>query len=194
MRLALAGTHSASMNKIAAQVAGATADQLRKMRGQIPPASQADIIRDQLLNVKGALSWPDNNAVVNHLSQKPLGESRSHPVITAIAEYLQGPNSDAAIHSDATLEHIMPRSWRSHWPLPDHPNAEHSRRDAINTLGNLTLIRTDTNLLISDRMPADYLPETDDRDSNLLTTHYIPRDRELWKIEITRHSCRKATI
>ena len=140
MRLALAGPPSASLNKITAQVAGATADQLRKMRGQIPPASQADIIRDQLLNIKGTLSWPDDNAVVSHLSQKPLAESRSHPVITAIAEYLQGSDSDAAIHSNATLEHIMPRSWRSHWPLPDHNNAEQTRRDVINMLGNLTLL------------------------------------------------------
>lgn len=42
------------------------------------------------------------------------------------------------------IEHVMPQSWRQHWPLPDdgRPEAERAaeREVAVNRLGNLTLV------------------------------------------------------
>ena len=75
--------------------------------------------------------------------------------------------------SELNQHHIFPRAQLM----------EHYPRDQADQIANLTLLSTETNQSISDRMPANYLPAIDDRDSSLLTSHYIPRDRELWKIE-----------
>ena len=140
MRLTLAGTPAGSLNNTVARIAGQTAGRLRKVGAQIPPARQADIIREQLLNLPERLRWPDDAAVISRLSKAPLRLHEARAVITAIAEYRQGPNSDAVVNQDATVEHIMPRSWQRHWPLPEHPDAEQEREAAIGMLGNLTLL------------------------------------------------------
>ena len=140
MRLALTGVSSNGLNKAVAQIAGRTAAELRQRGGQIPPADQANIVRDEMLAIKGILHWPDDHAVIAQLSHKPIATGRAKAVITAIAEQRQGPNSDVSVRPDATLEHIMPVSWRRNWPLPDHDNAQQERKDAIRMLGNLTLL------------------------------------------------------
>ena len=140
MRLALTGISSSSLNKAVAQIAGKTAAKLRQLGGQIPPARQANIVRDEMLAITGTLRWPDDQAVIAQLGHKPIAPGRAKTVIAAIAEHWQGPNSDVSVRPEATLEHIMPVSWQRNWPLPDHDNAPQERKDAIRMLGNLTLL------------------------------------------------------
>ena len=140
MRLALTGVSSNSLNKAVAQIAGRSTAELRQLGGQIPPARQANIVRDEILAITGTLRWPDDHSVIAQLSNRPIAPGRAKAVITAIAEQRQGPNSDVSVRPDATLEHIMPRSWQRNWPLPDHANAPQERKDAIRMLGNLTLL------------------------------------------------------
>jgi hypothetical protein len=53
-----------------------------------------------------------------------------------------------SIPSNLTIEHVLPQTWQTHWPLPadlkDDPVAEREaiakRQVILNTLGNLTLI------------------------------------------------------
>ncbi|MCC5316087.1 HNH endonuclease family protein, partial [Staphylococcus aureus] len=53
-----------------------------------------------------------------------------------------------SIPSHLPIEHVLPQTWQTHWPLPadlkDDPVAEREaiakRQLILNTLGNLTLI------------------------------------------------------
>ena len=53
----------------------------------------------------------------------------------------------------------------------------------VNAIANFTFLTQDTNLKISDRNPADYLEEYSLKHSGAIESHWIPMDRELWKIE-----------
>jgi hypothetical protein len=75
-----------------------------------------------------------------------------------------------AIKSDLTLEHIMPRKWRTHWPVPgfEHVAADDvdinqmmrqdEREAVINKLGNLTLLTHKLNASISNGDYATKMP------------------------------------
>ena len=51
-----------------------------------------------------------------------------------------------------TIEHVMPRSWKEHWPLgeaADIVQAVHDRERLIHSLGNLTLVNGRLNRKLS---------------------------------------------
>ena len=47
-----------------------------------------------------------------------------------------------AVPNNLHIEHVMPQTWRPHWPLPDDADDEASahRDRVIHTIGNLTLV------------------------------------------------------
>ena len=47
------------------------------------------------------------------------------------------------------IEHVMPRKWDAHWPLPDGAPGEESRDRLIHTFGNLTLLTGPLNSKVS---------------------------------------------
>jgi hypothetical protein len=53
----------------------------------------------------------------------------------------------------------------------------------INAVANFTFLTQDTNIVISDRDPAQYLAEYADRNPEAIASHWIPMDRNLWKLE-----------
>jgi hypothetical protein len=53
----------------------------------------------------------------------------------------------------------------------------------VNSLANFTFLTQDTNIRVSDRDPAVYLEEFVARNPGAVESHWIPMDRELWKIE-----------
>lgn len=57
-----------------------------------------------------------------------------------------------------------------------------NKRDA-NALANFTFLTKDTNLLVTDRNPAEYLEEYAAKNPGAIESHWIPMDRELWKPE-----------
>ncbi len=71
--------------------------------------------------------------------------------------------------------HLFPK-----WQLHQHGIRKVSD---VNALANFTFLTKDTNLAISARKPEDYFPEYEDRHPGVLDSHWIPRDRDLWKIE-----------
>lgn len=56
-------------------------------------------------------------------------------------------------------------------------------RPMVNALANFTFLTQDTNLKVSDRDPAEYLARYAERDPQLVRSHWIPLDPELWRIE-----------
>ena len=58
-----------------------------------------------------------------------------------------------------------------------------SESQAINAIANFTFLTQATNLLISDRLPDQYLPKFEAQHPGVLATHWMPMDPELWTLE-----------
>jgi hypothetical protein len=56
-------------------------------------------------------------------------------------------------------------------------------RDQVNQIANFAFLTQETNLRITNREPAEYLEEYAAKHPGALQSHWIPMDRELWKIE-----------
>lgn len=53
----------------------------------------------------------------------------------------------------------------------------------VNAVANFTFLTQETNNLISDRKPEDYFEEFEAKNPGVLESHWIPMDRNLWKVE-----------
>lgn len=92
--------------------------------------------------------WPQDKdihqAVVHLPIYRLLTRGRLRLVLEAIEESMRTKHSEEqAVPHKLTIEHIMPRKWREHWPLPvdtDPLEAVDRREGLIHTLGNLTLV------------------------------------------------------
>ncbi len=56
-------------------------------------------------------------------------------------------------------------------------------RSEVNALANFTFLTKETNLRVGDSDPADYLAEYAGRNPGVIESHWIPMERELWKVE-----------
>lgn len=56
------------------------------------------------------------------------------------------------------------------------------RKAEVNALANFCFLTKDTNLDISDRLPAEYFPEIEKAHPGALASQWIPTDPDLWKI------------
>lgn len=72
------------------------------------------------------------------------------------------------------LHHVFPRALLKKKGYPKNDR---------NALANFTFLTKDTNLAISDRPPADYLPEIMKRQPGALESHWLPTDPALWQVE-----------
>ncbi len=126
--------------------------------------SQADIAR-----------WPsDEEWQIGWLGRdqyRANRQTRLRYILEAIEHRRRAGDSEiVAIKSDLTVEHIMPQKWRQHWPVPgfDHLAAddvdvdqmarEIQRDEAVNKMGNLTLLTGKLNTQVSNGPFATKLP------------------------------------
>ncbi len=56
-------------------------------------------------------------------------------------------------------------------------------RPEVNAIANFTFLTQETNLLVSDRNPEEYLEEFADKQPGAIESHWIPMDKKLWKVE-----------
>ena len=85
-----------------------------------------------------------------------------------LKDWLLGKTSNLQIH------HIFPKAL-----LYKHGYT----KSEVNAIANFTFLTQDTNLKISDHKPSDYLAEYSQKHPGALESHWIPMDRELWKVE-----------
>lgn len=76
--------------------------------------------------------------------------------------------------SSLQVHHIFPKAL-----LYEHGY----ERQEVNALANFTFLTQETNLLVSDRAPADYIPEFLEKQPGAVESHWIPMDPNLWKVE-----------
>ena len=109
--------------------------------------------------------WPTDEHVMASLQSVPLYKSLTRPRVRMLLEALEDDLRTSSGKTEAmrcerglTVEHVMPQSWSSYWPLPnpDDPLAAGQRDAAVQTLGNLTLVTKSLNPSMSNA------PWTDD--------------------------------
>ena len=57
------------------------------------------------------------------------------------------------------------------------------QRSQVNAVANFCFLTKDTNLQVSDRAPAEYFAEIEERHPGALASQWIPMNRELWETE-----------
>jgi hypothetical protein len=72
------------------------------------------------------------------------------------------------------LHHIFPKAQLRRY---GYPVAE------VNAIANFTFLTKETNLKVSDRLPAEYLEEFAKKQPGAIESHWIPMDQRLWRIE-----------
>lgn len=108
----------------------------------------------------GSRYWPDDNEIREELRVLPayrrLGRGRLRMVLEAVEDHLRGWCGDQAglggervARGTYAIEHVMPRKWAMHWPLPAGSRGEAERDALIHTLGNLTLLTSKLNTKVS---------------------------------------------
>ena len=103
--------------------------------------------------------WPDDEEVRREVQNlefyRKIYRSRVRMVFEALEDYArgwkEGKSSSAGMRirrASYTIEHVMPQSWQSNWPLPTGVS-ELERDRLVQTLGNLTLLSTKLNSSVS---------------------------------------------
>ncbi len=123
-------------------------------------AQAGDVLEGYLRQQTGAnWYWPDDDEVRRELqtlaAYRRLSRARLRMVLEAIEDHLrgwkgqaQGFGGERVTRGKYAIEHVMPRKWQTHWPLP--PGLSAADRDPlIDTVGNLTLLTDRLNSKVS---------------------------------------------
>lgn len=126
-------------------------------------------MRKLLADLKGdSTVWPRDAEFreawqTNHAYRMLNNPKIVHILSRLNASYLDRKTEDITIHSQLTVEHVMPQHWQKHWPLPDGPKglshderllpgqdeariqASMNRDRLVQTLGNLTIMTQQLN-------------------------------------------------
>lgn len=78
-------------------------------------------------------------------------------------------------YSRLEVHHIFPKALL-------YRNGGYNRPE-VNAIANFTFLTRETNEMVTDRDPAEYFEEVLRRHPGALESHWIPMDRELWKVE-----------
>lgn len=104
--------------------------------------------------------WPDDDEVRDELKSllayRRLGRGRLRMVLEAIEDHLRGWRDGATPLGEERVargklhsEHVMPRKWELHWPIPTGSPVATERDRLIHTIGNLTLLTGRLNAKVS---------------------------------------------
>jgi hypothetical protein len=121
-----------------------------------------DILINYLLEQESeSRVWPSDDQVKKAVIDLPLyrllTRGRVRLVLEAIEESMRTKKAEEpyVVRESLTIEHIMPQSWREHWPITDEDDPEkylervNERERLLHTLGNLTLITNRLNPALS---------------------------------------------
>jgi uncharacterized protein with ParB-like and HNH nuclease domain len=130
-----------------------------------PEASIADAIIHALIDGPNSVSWPSDDEVKSAFTQNRFydrfTQERIRLILGAIDVQMRSdnPKTEPAVFDYARLqiEHLMPRRWEQHWPLPTAVNEDPAQREwaaaertaAVDRIGNLTLVTSTFNQSVS---------------------------------------------
>lgn len=106
--------------------------------------------------------WPDDRELKEAVVDRPVYFHMQRWRLVELLKLYEsslhtGMTDPITYHGDVTLEHVMPRQWASHWPLPDDcPQEEKDKRNRrVDTYGNLLLVTGKLNSSLSNSAWAD---------------------------------------
>jgi hypothetical protein len=109
----------------------------------------ASAIREFLLGQEAeSTRWPADEEFRAAWVGRPVYELLTRGRVRVVLEALElalhtGMAEKVTIQSGLTIEHVMPKVWQEHWPLPAGVSAEEARERRnrlIHTFGNMTLV------------------------------------------------------
>lgn len=118
-----------------------------------------------------------------------LAQKKVRAVLEALDAYSMSTKSEAvAMPAKLTIEHVMPQTWLTHWPLPDEAKvdlmteqkAKVRRSVMLNTLGNLTLITGKFNSSLQNAAWANKRPELLRYSKMNLTRYFHGKEADDW--------------
>lgn len=124
-------------------------------------AAAGDLIEAYFIGQKsGSRYWPDDREVRDELEElqayRRLSRGRMRMVLEAVEDDLRGwrqgrtgLGGERVTRSRLHIEHVMPRKWAAHWPLPEGAIGDENRDRLIHTIGNLTLLTGPLNSKVS---------------------------------------------
>lgn len=162
-------------------------------------AVNAAALQERLRQYEAAgTRWPTDEELTVALSQNGLygtvRQSRLAMVLLAVNERMHQERSEIVdVQGNLQIEHIMPQSWKDHWPLPPGNEVEKSqqREALINTVGNLTVITGKLNQSVSNGA-WDVKRSGLDTFSNLVINRELVHEPEWNEDKIARRSERIA--
>lgn len=109
--------------------------------------------------------------------------ARFYPLLYMLTRVCQAKDWEAGIDlSNSMLGKL--NSLQVHHIFPKALLYQHGYEKAeVNAIANLTFLTQETNLLVSDRNPAAYLEEFEQKQPGAVASHWIPMDRSLWQLE-----------
>ena len=123
------------------------------------PSEATDTLVNYLLEqTSESRRWPTDNDVEQAVLDLPLyrllTRARLRMVLEAIEDHLRDNLAEEShvTRKSLTIEHVMPRGWKEHWPLgeaSDIVQAIHNRERLLHSLGNLTLVNGRLNRKLS---------------------------------------------
>ena len=120
--------------------------ELRKFEPETVGKAVAGFLRSQKADSR---RWPTDEDVEVALGGLPLyrllTRDRLRLILEAVEERCRTTSlaEETNVKKNLTVEHILPQSWETHWPLPsdiDEHAARQNRNRLVHTVGNLTLI------------------------------------------------------
>lgn len=125
--------------------------------GSVDPMHSGDELEAFLLGLTGVSRvWPDDEYLVDQLPRMRTYRVLRRDVTRMLLEAAEDRErarrdvEDQHCPRNLSVEHVMPQSWTTHWPLASDDPAEISRRDdLVQTLGNLTLVKGNHNSALS---------------------------------------------
>lgn len=111
--------------------------------------------------------------------------ARFYPLLYMLVRVCQARDWDSGLElskhllgkgSSLHLHHIFPKSL-----LYQHEN-KYTQAE-VNALANFTFLTAETNLKVYNRNPAEYLKEYAEKNPEVIASHWIPLDPQLWQME-----------
>jgi hypothetical protein len=159
-----------------------------------------DAVESYLIDHPGAnIYWPDNNEVRDQLSSlaayRRLSRARLRMVLEAVEDHERGWHGskaglggERASRGQYAIEHVLPRKWQPHWPLP--MNQVSAGRDSIiDTLGNLTLLTGRLNSKVSNAAwsgEGGKRAALQEHDVLMLNRRLLDQAQDQWNDELIR--------
>ena len=122
---------------------------LSRLHDSAPGEAASTVVNYLAAQPSESRRWPTDRELEHAILDLPLyrllTRGRLRMVMEGIEDHLRGPLAEEAhvARGSLTIEHVMPQSWKEHWPLGethDIDEAELDRERMLHSLGNLTLV------------------------------------------------------